>query len=277
MPLQKTNTRILLHVGFHKTGTSSLQDCLRLNRALLEPLWRVETLQANPAMRHATNAARDYSLSRDPEDLALCQAHLAVWLGQIPRAPGQGLMISSEDFAGHMPGVGDLIRYDALAPILSAFVKIAGAVFGGDTEFSVLITTRDPPSWLRSLYWQQSKGRLLTDDFDAFAARLPDASDHAAMAQDLREGIAPWPVTLTALEEVKDRPLGPAETILDLADLPAELRAQLIASPLRNASPSGDLAATYVALNRLGLASDVLKRRKEDLRQAAVSKPPQTR
>ncbi len=254
-----------------------MQDCLRLNRALLEHLWRVETLLANPAMRHATNAARDYSLSSDPEDLALCQAHLAVWLGQIPRAPGQRLMISSEDFAGHMPGVGDLTRYDALTPILSAFVKTAGAVFGGDTGFSVLITTRDPPSWLRSLYWQQSTGRLLTDDFDAFAARLPEAGDHAAMAQDLRHRIAPWPVTLTALEGVKDRPLGPADDILDLADLPAELRAQLIASPLRNASPSGDLAATYVALNRLGLASDVLKRRKEDLRQAAVSKPPQTR
>lgn len=269
--------RVLLHAGFHKTGTSSLQECLRENGDLLAPLWRVETLLYNPSMRAATQAARAYSLGRKPADLGLFRAALVPWLDQMALEPGQGLMISSEDFAGHMPGVGSVRSYDALRPILTAFVDLVGQFFGKRAEFSVLLTTRGAEAWRRSLYWQQAKGSQQKLDFAEFTARLPKAADHAAVAAATRAAVAPWPVTLTALETVQHRRLGPAEALFDLADLPAELRAALRPVAARNTAPRADLAAQFVALNRLGLSPQDLKQRKDALRRAAVPPGPDLR
>ncbi len=262
--------RVLLHAGFHKTGTSSLQECLRENGDLLAPLWRVETLLYNPGLRAVTQAARAYSLGRKPADLGLFRAALVPWLDRMELNPDQGLMISSEDFAGHMPGVGPVRTFDALGAILAAFVDLVGQFFDGQVAFSFLLTTRGADAWLRSLYWQQAKGSQQRLDFVDFAARLPMAADHGAVAAKARALVAPWPVTLTALETVQHRRLGPAEALFDLADLPADLRASLRPVAPRNTAPPADLSAQFVALNRLGLMPQELKRRKDALRRATV-------
>lgn len=262
--------RVLLHAGFHKTGTSTLQDCLRENGDRLAPLWRVETLLHNPSLRAATQAARRYSMGGDPADLALFKAALVPWLDQMNLGPQQGLMISSEDFAGHMPGVGSVRSYDALGPVLAAFVDLVGQFFDGQVDFGFVVTTREPGAWMRSLYWQQAKGNDQKLDFADFAARLPLAADHGAVVEATRALVAPWPMALTALEDVQDRPLGPAEALFDLADLPAQMRATLRPVAPRNTAPQADLSAQFVALNRLGLSAEDLKQRKDALRRAAV-------
>lgn len=262
--------RVLLHAGFHKTGTSTLQDCLRENGDLLAPLWRVETLLHNPLLRATTEAARAYSLGRDPADLGLFQAALVPWLAQMDLTPGQGLMISSEDFAGHMPGIGQVRDYRALGPVLAAFVDLAGRYFDGEVAFGFVITTRARDPWMRSLHWQQAKGNQQKLDFADFAARLPQAADHASVASAARDMVAPWPLDIIALEAVQARRLGPAEALFDLADLPTDLRARLRPVAPRNIAPAANLAAEFVALNRLGLDPDDLKRRKDALRRAAV-------
>ena len=270
--------RILLHAGFHKTGTSTLQETLRENGDLLAPLWRVETLLYNPLMRQATQAARQFSLSRKTADLGLFQAACVVWFDAMAAelTADQGLLISSEDFAGHMPGVGSLRDYCALGPVLAAFVQIALQFFGPATQFEFLLTTRAPGPWMQSLHWQQAKGARLQDSFAAFSQRLPAAADHAAMAQSARLAVAPWPVTMTALEDVAHRRLGPAEALLDLAHLPAALAASLLPVAPRNARPEANLSDLFVALNRMGLPDDQLKARKDALRKAAVPSGPKT-
>ena len=53
--------KIIIHAGFHKTGTTSLQQNLRANRAVLRPDIR---LVLRPGMTALCESARAYSRSR---------------------------------------------------------------------------------------------------------------------------------------------------------------------------------------------------------------------
>jgi hypothetical protein len=272
MPPPSLNRRIILHAGFHKTGTTTLQACLRSNAARLLPLWRVETRPDNGALRAVVEAARDYSASGDPSDLAMVSAQTVVWLASLDLAPGAGLLVSSEDLAGHMPGRFGVAHYGAAAKILHAVIDIAGQLYERQVHIDVLLTTRDRHAWLRSLYYQQAKHPDLTADFDSFCASIPKAADHEAVAAKLRRKIGEDRVHMVRLEQLSQRRLGPAEAMFDLAGLPDTLRSQLEPAAARNTMPAPDLAEAFVAANRLGLPLPELKRMKDDLQKAAVSK-----
>lgn len=261
----------VIHAGFHKTGTTSMQDCLRRNADLLAPLWRVETTQGSADLRRVTAAARAFSLSGAAEDLALVRARAVLWLAGLT---GPGVLVSSEDLAGHMPGIGPVRHYGALVPILSALTETIQRFHAGRARIAVLLTTRAPGAWLRSLHWQQAKGDRLTLDFPEFAASLPLAADHGAIADDLRRALGPVPVTLAPLETLAARPLGPASALLGLADLPEVMARALIPVAPANTGPSSDLAAEFVALNRLGLDSAALRAAKVLLRGQTPARNP---
>ena len=272
MPPQPAKRQIVLHAGLHKTGTKTLQACLRANAPHLPPAWRVETRPDNDALRALVGAARDYSASRDKADLAMVSAQTVLWLGGLDLQPGQGLLVSSEDFAGHMPGRFGVLDYGALIPVLQAVTGMAGRLYHGQVQIRILLTSRSPDPWLRSLYFQQAKHPDLTADFDSFCAAIPLAADHAAIAATLRHALGPaTPVHLLLLEDLSPRRLGPAEAMFDLAHLPT---AGLQPISARNTMPAPGLAEAFVAANRLGLPRPDLKRMKEDLLKAAVSLGP---
>lgn len=272
MPPQRPNRQIILHAGFHKSGTKTLQACLRANAARLPPHWRVETRPDNDALRAVVEVARDYSASGDKADLAMVSAQTVLWLGGLDLQPGQGLLVSSEDFAGHMPGRFGVKDYGAMVNVLHAVVDMAGRLYEGQVQFDILLTTRAPDPWLRSLYFQQAKHPDLTDDFDSFCAAIPKACDHSAIAAKLRRKLGEaTPVHLHALEDLSPRRLGPAAAMFDLAHQPTE---DLQPASPRNAMPAPGLAEAFVAANRLGLSRPDLKRMKEDLTKAAVSLNP---
>lgn len=264
--------RLLIHAGFHKTGTKTLQASLRANSTVLGALgWRVETLPDNPAMRAVTEAARAFSVSGSGEDLALLRAGAVIWLAELDLRPGEGVMISSEDLSGHMPGMHGLSAYRAPGPVLAALVATAREVMG-EVDCAVLFTTRAPDSWMRSLYWQQAKHPHLTDDFAAFAARLPRAADLSAPIRRARRHLGPEvPVHEVALEKIAVRPLGPVEALFDLAGIGQDDRSLFAEVGQRNSAPAPDLAEAFVALNRLGLPPAELRNRKEALLKATVS------
>ena len=60
--------RLVLHAGFHKTGTTSLQQTLRKNKRLLSRHWRVFTRLGQEPL---CEAARAYSVRREPLERAL--------------------------------------------------------------------------------------------------------------------------------------------------------------------------------------------------------------
>jgi hypothetical protein len=261
--------RIILHAGFHKTGTTSLQSCLRDNAGKLPKGWRVQSRPDSVGLRAVVEAARDYSASRDKADLGMVSAQTVLWLGSLDLQPGEGILISSEDFAGHMPGRFGVKDYAALAQILPAVIGTARRFFGGGkVAIDVLITTRQAEPWLRSLHFQQSKHPDLLLDFAAFCQSLPAAADHQACVRDLRAALGDVPVTLRGLEELSQLRLGPAQAMYDLAGIDARA---FVPSQLRNTTPAPGLAEAYVRANQMGLPGPELKRMKEELAKAAVS------
>ena len=62
--------RIVLHAGFHKTGTTSLQVTLDAHRAALAGFVHFETPQGTPHLSRAAEAARGFCLTGDARALA---------------------------------------------------------------------------------------------------------------------------------------------------------------------------------------------------------------
>ncbi len=269
MPTPSPRRRIILHVGFHKTGTKTLQACLRGNAERLGPAWIVQTRPDNDALRAVVEAARDYSASGERADLAMVSAQTVLWLGGLEIEPGQGVLVSSEDFAGHMPGRFGVKDYSAVANVLHAVIGMGRKLFDGHVSFEVLITTRARESWLRSLYFQQAKHPDLMLDFDTFCATIPNAADHGAIAAMVQRKLGDVPVVMRSLGDLGALPLGPAQAMFDLAGIDAT---GFEPSTARNIMPAPDLAEALVAANRLRLPLPVLKRMKDDLTNAAVSK-----
>jgi hypothetical protein len=270
MPLTRHSRRIILHAGFHKTGTTSLQANLRGNAKLLLPQWRIQTSDDTYSLRATAKAARDYSISRDPADLAMVAAQTVLWLAEMDLRPDDQLLASTEDFAGHMPGRFGVLDYSAAVDILHAVIELAGQFYKGAVTFEVIFTTRAPGAWLRSLYFQQAKHPDLTLDFDTFCATIPKAADHAGVVRKVRRKLGDVPVHLFALEDLSIRRLGPAEAVYDIAGLPDALRAKLLPTVARNVTPDVSLADAFVAANRLGLPRNELNKLKDDLLLAAV-------
>ena len=252
---------ILVHAGFHKTGTSSLQACLQSNHALLEPHLR---LVLRAAMVPVARAARALAQGRWalPRRLRLRRA-LTGLMRELDPADPRPLVISYEGLSGTVPGFGRVRSYDR-APMMAAEIRRAlTARFGGEAQIAFLYTTRAADSWRRSAYAHLVKYQRVTQDFAGFKAGLaPGAPDFDGTLAAIRQAVAPLPVHDAALEGLQRRPLGPAEAVLDLLDLPDALRAALVPVPPQNRAADQGTVAEHLELNRRITDREALRRAK---------------
>ena len=187
--------RIVIHAGFHKTATSSVQQVLRDNRAALKPYLRS---QLKWGMRDLLHAARGYSTWRDPLTLGKFARRFRALLEAQADMPRRTLCLSAEELSGHMPGRPGISDYGA-APILAAEMARAAAARFPEAETRFLYTVRAPESWLESAYWEHVKSSSLTESLDAFRDRMAGAADLAAVVERVRAA-QPCPVEEAALE-----------------------------------------------------------------------------
>ena len=251
--------RVVLHGGFHKTGTTSLQAALAAHAPALEGRVRVMTLRKDPALALATEAARTFS--RQGDRGALEQA-MTTWAQSLPDTGGADLAISTEDFAGHMPGRYGLTDYRAAVVTLPAAVAALAARYVA-ADITVLMTTRAAEPWLKSLHWQLSIHPELTPKQRRFCKDFASAAQFDAVLTPLRAALgAAARLVVTPLESLMGRPLGPVEAVYDLVTLPDDLRASLPALPRSNARVAEGLADQFVMLNRAKLPTAELRRAK---------------
>lgn len=252
---------ILVHAGFHKTGTSTLQACLHANRALLAPHLRL-ILRAD--MVPVARAARALAQGRWalPRRLRLRRA-LARLLDGVDPADPRPLLISYEGLSGTVPGFGRVRGYDR-APMMAAEVRRALIHrFGPDAPIAFLYTTRAADAWRRSAYAHLVQYQRVTQDFTGFRAGLaPGAPDFDGTLAAIGRAVAPAPVHGAALEDLMRRPLGPAEAVLDLLDLPEALRATLSPMPPQNRGTDQGTIARHLELNRTIADRQALRRAK---------------
>ncbi len=237
--------RIILHTGFHKTGTTSMTATLRTNRPALK---RQVAMRLPAQMRELISATRGYSTWRDPLTLIKAETRFHALLDDLPPMPRRTLIITSEELGGHLPGRGDLMDYSAMPIILYSFWSIAHAKFP-QADIQIYLSTRNQADWLVSAYWQHVKSSSMTLDLDGFLERFHTAGDLTAMANEIASRV-PCPTHHTALEDSKHLPLGPADPILDFCDIPQDVRTALVAAPLENIRPDMDTLLALLDVNR---------------------------
>ena len=237
--------RIILHPGFHKTGTSSLQATLRANRTALKPHI---ALRLRWHMKDLLHATRGYSTWRDPLTLLKAEHRFETLLDGLPQMPRRTLALSAEELAGHLPGRGDLADYSAAPELLEIFIRSLRQRFP-QAEIIVYLSTRAPADWIASAYWEHVKASSMTLNLADFTARYAPSSDLDAMVQEITRRL-PCPVHQTRLEDCRDLPLGPATPLLDLCELPQDLLKQLTLPPPANQRLPADLLQALLDANR---------------------------
>jgi hypothetical protein len=254
--------RIILHAGFHKTGTSSLQAILARHRAALLPHAR---LVLHDEMADVLKRATRFAVGGDPFDLAGFNAAFVALCERLAAEGHQTLILSCEGLSGRTPGKKGINDYSAALPLAQAMSACVKAVFGAKAEQHFLYTTRDAESWLYSAWRHNLAGYRVTEDFDSFRSTCAKAADFPALIANLTTALPRATLTSVALEEIQAEPAGPAEAVLRLLDLPAGLRASIRDIGVRNAGRSADLSAELLALNRSTLPDTEVKARKAAL------------
>ncbi|MGR3379000.1 hypothetical protein [Salipiger abyssi] len=259
-------TRVVIHAGFHKTGTSSAQAILRANAALLEPHLRVFLRDDFTPLIHA---ARSYSITRKEDGLTELRRQADRLFRRIDAADPRPVLISSEGLSGHLPGRRGLTCYDAAPRNMAALAEAARQRFGETLDLTFFFSTRDRDSWVRSTWWQNLRSTRLTEDIDLYAERIGKASDLPQIVATVAEVVAPVRVVAERLENSRERREGPLAPLLDLIDLPPEPRDSLEILPPENVQPDIGLGEVFLALNRSALKDPYLREAKKNLRRLA--------
>lgn len=237
--------RIILHAGFHKTGTTTLQATLRENRSALK---KHIALRLRWHLKELLSATRGYSTWRDPLTMLKVQDRFERMLNDLPGMPRRSLIISSEELCGHLPGRGDLMDYSAAPVLLYAFWDSIRQRFP-KADILIYLTTRAPDAWLRSAWSEHVKSSGMTMDFAAFERKYAEAAELDAMAQEIASRV-PAPVHHAALEDCTDLPLGTADPLLDLCEIPLALRSTLHAPAPANTRLEDDILQQMLQINR---------------------------
>ena len=244
--------RILVHPGFHKTGTSSMQRGVQARLARLEAHLRF--LNTSDLLE-ATRAARRYSVRRDPLILSRFAETFAEALSGIDRADGRALLMSSEDLSGQIPGANGVEAYDAAPALLNVATACLHETFGREAGVKIWFTTRAPEAWTRSAYYQNLRAHRITEAFEAYRPRLERAARLTDIVEKVRARLAGRAdVYVSAIEDCGTRPLGPLGDALALLDIPTDGIAPL---PAQNVQPEGAVDA-LLALNRSDLDETAL-------------------
>ena len=258
--------RIMFHAGFHKTGTTSLQQTLRANRAALRPEIR---LVLRPGMTALCECARAFSRSREDYDLGLVKYEAAVLVERLSEEDATTIVISSEDLSGHMPGRHGLHGYGA-APHLMRALSVAFKMAAPDDELTFFFTTRALDPWLRSCYAQHLRfARMIWDEAD-YVKRLKTSAEHEKIIDLVRREVPEQTVVRAAFEEHAERRLGLAEALVDHLGLSDERCAKMSAAAPRNAALPADILAELLTLNRSDLDDTALKKAKRAVIEGAA-------
>lgn len=250
--------RVIIHAGFHKTGTSTVQTTLRENRVALK---KHIALRLRWHMKDIVAAARGYAHDHDPLTLIKLQTRFGKMMNDLPGMPRRTLVISAEELTGHLPGRGQTLDYSAAPVLLYAYWEIAQARFPR-AEILIYLSTRATKPWLASAHWEHVRSSDMTLELPEFCDRYQKVADLTATVAEITDRL-PTPVHSTALEDCADLPLGPTDPLLDLCDIPAALRATLVPVPKTNQRPGPEVLAAMLEVNRTVQDTEQRKAAKE--------------
>lgn len=257
--------QILLHPGFHKTGTSSVQHFLWINRETLEPYFDLRMFRH---MKPVVRLAALFSRTSNPLDLVDMVSLLDDVFDEFPVRSDKDLLISCEGLAGHLPGWPNVKDYSAV-PTLMTYVAGYLVEKFPDAQVKVIFTTRNSHDWLYSAYRHHLRGHRLTLDFKSFDAAFKSAANLDAVVAEVAEVLAPLPVMFMPMVEALRHPLGPGAALVDQMNVPDAIRANLNPVGKGNEGPSDALWDKFLTLNRSTLPDRAVIDQKTALAQSS--------
>ncbi|SIS86492.1 hypothetical protein [Phaeovulum vinaykumarii] len=241
--------RVLLHPGFHKTGTTTAQDFLYANRKLIWPRaalvlpWRLGALEA------AVFAA---AFDRADASLAAVTAEMAAVLADLDLGPRRTILVSCENLLGEMPRGTGHAPYPFAAPILRA-VLAAFQALPWPVEVTVHLSLRDQAAWEESVWAHQVRKTAqivpFTEDLAPFRARLSRVPLAEQVAR-LQKGVRGVHFDIRDLAALSAAPFGPAQPFVDFLRLSRAQMAEFALPVPANAAPPRAVTEQLLELNR---------------------------
>ena len=242
-------THLIIHAGFHKTGTTSVQTMAARNAKLLAPHARI---YLRDDFRAVTDAARAYSVSHRADALDAVFNAARAFLRKLDGNDPRPIALLSEDLSGHLPGRHNIRSYCAAPALMAQLAAACVERFGEKAQVTFHFSTRLPEPWFRSAYWQILRSARRVEGPEEFAKLFEQAADFDSVTQAVAEAVDPFPVQIATLEDLTDMPQGPMTPILDWLNIPDDICARLDPGPPANSKPQG-LDDVFLALNRTGL------------------------
>jgi hypothetical protein len=245
-------TRILLHVGLHKTATSSVQAFLRQNIRLF---WNHAAVLMPHKMGPARMHAIAYGNSGDPLDLALMQAEMRAHVQGLRIGRHRDIVLSCEDFMGAMPDAGAL--YPHAGPLIRALIACFDHL-PDSPPVHVYLSLRDPVGWVDSLWRHRLRkltGAPLTQGREDFARALGPV-DLPGLVARLRRELAPVPIYARDIADLADRRFGVAQPLVNFLPFTEDERAALVPPGRVNVGHAPALSEALLALNRAPMTTE---------------------
>lgn len=234
--------RIVLHAGFHKTGTSTAQAFLDENAQRLPKGWRYL-----PHPDPAYAALRRLCRGRGGAGrLSEIEQAMAALIAAQQLGPDDVLILSTEDFAGPIPDKASAHPLYHCAPALARALVRACA----GHQVTLIYTTRARASWLRSWHGHLMMWRDEVPPLEDLLRSPRVAGFSFETTLEAIRAAADAPVIDLALEDHAAERLGGA--ILAAAGLPEADRVKLHPVSLKNrGAPEWLQRAAQTVLPRL--------------------------
>ena len=228
-------------------------------------LWPYMALVMPAHISEVIKFATTHSVIGGPISCDKLRLRMVEFLRSLDIGKKRHLCISAEDLVGLTQGCSGKETY-AGSPALMATARDAlYEVFGPDLPITFYLSTRNPDRWLRSSYWQNLRSLPLRMAYATFAETCPDAANFDPIIAQTREALGYTPLLPTAMEDRRFMRFGPSTPSIRLFALPPETLDALTMPISHNASPSAEIIAEVLALNRSGLNRDTLDTRKKAL------------
>lgn len=255
--------RVIVHAGFHKTGTSSVQKTLEHNRQALSPH---VTILLRDDFKSLTDHSRLYARTPTEDRLRVIRRKARKLIERRPQ--NLPLILSAEELTGPLPGRHGTAFYDA-APALLGAIRSGLRDALPEADVVIYLSTRNREAWLRSVWWQNLRATRLTEDQDQFCDRMRPVVQFDALLERISERVGALNVTSLPLEKMTALPHGPLTPLLDLAEIPGNVQARLSPPVRANQAPNDEmLYQAFLSLNRSELSDEVVSERKIQLRRA---------
>ena len=214
--------RIVLHFGFHKTGTTSLQHFLMENRNVLTSY---ATFYFQEDLPQVAALARKYSKMPFFWNRKKYRKELRKFLSGIEDT--QTIVVSCEALGGVMPGYNTfpskrVVSYIPTArKLMEDFYEALQEKFGDTVDVCFLFTTRNSDTWIKSVHGHicrtKNSNEKLTDFIKSFS-QLPNLKHDAEL---ITSGMPQVTVMIAPLEIYTKKAFGPATVVLELLNIPA--------------------------------------------------------